>query len=295
MAYVNLRHNRELTNSCFAEMIDVINMSYESGYIELDALRLHYLKIGAGAKLLVAFHGYGNDASLFTHFNKHLGAEYTLYSFDLPHHGKSECDDSRILEKQDMIKLLNSLKREMCVPRVSLMGYSIGGRVCLYLVELMPDAIDKVVLIASDGLVFNKFYYFLTNTRLGSRMFKNVLEKPKPYIKLVDWLKKGKVIDTHRHGMAMHYLQSTNSRSFLLKVWPCLKHLVPDNAKLRKIIQQQQIPVYIFMGAHDKIIPARLAQRFKGNLDSVHLHILDKGHKVMDAETLPQISASLLS
>ena len=110
MAYVNLRHNRELTSSCFAEMIDVINMSYESGYIELDALRLHYLKIGAGAKLLVAFHGYGNDASLFTHFDKHLGAEYTLYSFDLPHHGKSECDDSRILEKQDMIKLLNSLK-----------------------------------------------------------------------------------------------------------------------------------------------------------------------------------------
>jgi pimeloyl-ACP methyl ester carboxylesterase len=270
-------------------------MSYLSGYIQLDNLQLHYLKIGAGKKLLLAFHGYGNDASLFTHFDKYLSKDYTIYSFDLPHHGKSHCDDKRVLEKKDVITLVNTLKRELCVPRVSLIGYSMGGRVCLSLVELMPDAIEKVVLIASDGLVFNRFYYFLTNTTLGSGFFKHMLEKPQSYIKLVDWLKRRKVIDTHRHGMAMHYLQSANSRSFLLKVWPCMRQLVPDNAKLRKIIKREQIPVFVFMGAHDKIIPARLAQRFKGNLDSVQLYILDKGHKVMDEETLPQISATLLS
>jgi pimeloyl-ACP methyl ester carboxylesterase len=270
-------------------------MSYESGYITLDDLQLHYLKIGSGTKLLLAFHGYGNDASVFTHFDQYLSNDYTIYSFDLPHHGKSQCDDKRILEKTDMIKLVNALKREMCVPRLSLMGYSMGGRLCLTIVELMPETIDKVVLIASDGLVFNKFYFFLTRTTPGSALFKHMLEKPQSYMKLVDWLKKGKIIDTHRHGMAMHYLQSANSRSFLLKVWPCMKHLVPDNAKLRQIIKKEQIPVHVFMGAHDKIIPARLAHRFKGNLDSVQLHILDKGHKVMDADTLPQISAALLS
>lgn len=270
-------------------------MSYESGYIQLDNLRLHYLKIGAGKKLLLAFHGYGNEASLFIHFDKYLSNDYTIYSLDLPHHGKSQCDDRQVLEKKDMIKLVNTLKREMCVPRVSLIGYSMGGRLCLSLVELMPDAIEKVVLMASDGLVFNKFYYFLTNTTPGSTLFRHILEKPQIYIKLADRLKKWKFIDTHRHGFAMHYLQSANSRMFLLKVWPCMKHLVPDNAKLRKIIRREQIPVYIFMGAHDKIIPARLAQRFKGNLDSVQLYILDKGHRVMDEQTLPQISATLLS
>src|SRR5687768_15494147 len=141
-----------------------MRMSYESGYIQLDNFELHYLKIGTGKKLLLAFHGYGNDASLFTHFDKYLSKDYTIYSFDLPHHGKSHCDDKHALEKKDVIKLVNTLKREMCVAQVSLMGYSMGGRICLTLVELMPDAIDMVVLIASDGLVFNKFYFFLTHT-----------------------------------------------------------------------------------------------------------------------------------
>lgn len=270
-------------------------MSYESGYIQLENLQLHYLKIGVGKKLLLAFHGYGNDASLFTHFEQYLSKEYTIYSFDLPHHGRSQCDDKHVLEKKDVIKLVNTLKREMCVPQVSLIGYSMGGRLCLTLVELMPDAIEKVVLIASDGLVFNKFYFFLTHTTPGNAFFKHMLEKPQAYIKFVDRLKKWKFIDTHRHGMAMHYLQSANSRAFLLKVWPCMKQLIPDNAKLRSIIRRDGIPVHVFMGAHDKIIPARLAHRFKGNLESVQLYILDKGHRVMDAETLPQISATLLS
>ena len=280
--------------ACFS--VDLkLHMHHSSGYINIGPFRLHYLKMGTGRKLLVAFHGYGSDASLFLPFEKYLSRNYTIYAFDLPHHGKSHCDTQPALEKGHMLELINDLQKQMHVDKVSLMGYSIGGRVALSIVELVPVQIERVVLIASDGLVFNGFYHFLTNTSVGKGLFKNFLQKPKVYVSLLDWLRKLRLVDNHRHGFAKHYLGSESNRSFLLKVWPCLRHLVPDDPYLRRTVQNQSIPVHIYMGQHDKIIPVRLAQRFKDNLDTVHLYILDKGHRLLDAETVPQIAAALLS
>ena len=47
------------------------------------------------------------------------------------------------------------------VDKVALAGYSMGGRVCLTITELLPELIDRVLLIASDGLVFNPLYFLL--------------------------------------------------------------------------------------------------------------------------------------
>jgi pimeloyl-ACP methyl ester carboxylesterase len=270
-------------------------MHHSSGYINAGPFRLHYLKMGVGRKLLIAFHGYGNDASMFLPFERYLSQNYTIYSFDLPHHGKSRCDSGPAIEKGHLHGVVTALMQEMRVDRVAVMGYSIGGRVALSVVETMPEHIEKVVLIASDGLVFNRFYHFVTNTGVGRRLFRNCLEKPKAYMSLLDWLKKLKIIDQHRHGFASHYLASEPSRTFLLRVWPCLRKLVPDDAKVRKLVKQHAIPIHIYIGQHDRIIPVRLAQRFKANLDSVQLYILDKGHRLLDAETVPQVAAALLS
>lgn len=268
-------------------------MSQQSGFVKAGDFKLHYLKMGSGPKLLIAFHGYGNDAALFNPFEKYLHREYTIYSVDLPHHGRSESDNIP-MEKKDIIELVNNLAVEMKVEKVSLMGYSIGGRVCITIAEMIPQQIDKMLLLASDGLAFNPFYYFLTNTYIGRKVFTDVLTRPKKYILLIDWLKNRKLIPSHRHRFASWYLQTESTRAFLLKVWPGLKKLVPNPRKTRAAISQNNIPVYIFMGAQDDVIPVKLAHSFKRNLKSVHLTVLDKGHRVMDNDTLPQISACLL-
>ena len=159
--------------------------------------------------------------------------------------------------------------------------------------QLCPDRIDKVVLMASDGLRFNSFYFFLTRTYPGKRLFNHFLTKPKTYFPLIDWMRDRKVIDQNRHSFAMWYLQTESTRAFLLKVWPCLRKLVPSQIKLRKVIAAGDKPVHIFMGKHDKIIPVRLAEKFKGKLKSVHLYVLDKGHRVMDEDSLPEICARI--
>ena len=121
-----------------------------------------------------------------------------------------------------------------------------------------------------------------------------MLEKPTLYFKLLNWLKKKDLVDARRHKFVMQSLSSAENRELLLHVWLGLSDLIPAPEKLKAAISQYNIPVSIFMGAHDKIMPPALGKRFKAGLDSVQLYILDKGHRIFDNENARQIANSLL-
>jgi len=270
-------------------------MDQRSGFVALDGEKLHYLQMGQGPRLLLCFHGYRNTASLFTPFSHYLGKDFTLICLDLPHHGKSQWSDTMELSRKHMVTLVEHFLKEFNVEKVSLAGYSIGGRLCLQLIELVPEKIEQALLIASDGLVFNWFYYFMTRHPLGKRLFNSFLSNPSGYLKYVDWLHKKGLINDTRYRFFMNYVDSEGERRFLLKVWPGLRSLVPERRKLTKAIRSHHTPIYLFMGEHDPIIPQGLAHRFKKGLDSVQLFILDKGHRVFDSDSLPRMARCLIT
>lgn len=269
-------------------------MPNESGYVILGEEQLHYIRIGKGDKLLIAFHGYGNDAALFMPFGKYLGDAYTIISIDLPHHGKSKWPDNKQLHKKQLEMLVAALMKEFKVSKASFMGYSMGGRVCLTIATLVPDNIDKILLIAPDGLVFNPLYYFVTQTFIGRSLFNHMMTQPERYLKFFGWLKEKKWLDASRYKFAMQYLQDDVSRSFLQRVWPGMAAVMPDRKRLKLTIKQKEIPVYIFMGMYDRIIQPKFAHAFKKDMETVQLFILEKGHRVFDNETMPQIAGCLL-
>lgn len=269
-------------------------MGYGADYIQIGKEKLHYVRTGEGQRLLMAFHGYGNEAGLFLPFGRYLQKEYTLLSFDLPYHGGSKWTDDALVKKTDFIAAIRELIQQEQVDKISLLGYSIGGRICLTIAEQLPEHIDKVLLIAPDGLTFNWFYFFVTQTFIGKRLFRNVLTRPGRFMRITDWLRKKEYIDESRYKFAMQYIQSDANRRFLLNVWPGLRELVPNHKRLSAAIEKYRIPVNIFMGAYDRIIPPSLAKEFKKDLDTVHLHILEKGHRVFDNENIPQMAECLL-
>jgi len=269
-------------------------MSNEAGYVQAGNEKLHYLKWGSGKRLLLAFHGYGNDAAIFLPLQEYIGNEYTILSFDLPFHGESNWAEGSLLTMSSLAAMVRLLMAEYKVDKVSLIGYSMGGRVCFTIVSCLPESIDKVTLLATDGLAINGYYYFFTRTYLGKFFFRNMLKNPRPYIKVVEWMKKRNWVHESRYRFVSYYLQSKESRKLLLKVWPAMRDLVPDPRKLRSLIKQYRIQVTIFMGKHDKIMPPVIAEKFKSGLDTVQLFILEKGHRVFDNETAQQIASSLL-
>ncbi len=268
---------------------------HEEGYINFGERRLHYIKAGNGAKLLVAFHGYGNDALLFHNFFAILGNDYTTVSIDLPFHSQSHWPEGGLFTKEDLALLIHSLLKEFKKDKLSILGYSLGGRVCLNILELLPEKIEQAVLIAPDGLVLSQFYFFVTRTWLGKKMFSKFLNGSIRYNGYIDWVHERGWLDPSRHKFLMKYLSDERSRKFILKVWPAMRYLLPDITKTQTNIKKHNIPVDIFMGKYDRVIPVKNAVKFKKQIPQIHLHILDKGHLMFDANSITQIAGSLLS
>lgn len=269
-------------------------MDEQSGYIAAGNEQLHYRKWGSGKKLLLAFHGYGDTSDIFLPLAEHLGDTYTILSVDLPHHGGSKWEKDSMLTGKEIAGLAAGLLAEYKVEKLSLIGYSLGGRVCLAIVEHLPELIERVVLIAPDGLKKDPYYYFFTKTWFGEKIFRNLLERPEPYFKVMKMLKNLKLVHHKRYKFAMHFLQSEESRNFLLHVWPAMSGVMPEPAQLKKIIELHHLQVIIFMGAFDKIMPPAIAKKFKAGLGTVQLQVIEKGHRILDHETAQQIAASLL-
>ena len=265
---------------------------HQSGYITFGSKRFHFLRFGNGKKLIITFHGYGNDASIFAIFHSYL-PDHTIISVDLPYHGGSEWTEEKQLEKADLIELVQELMKETNVERVNLAGYSIGARACLCITELMPEHIDKILLIAPDGLVPNTLYSFVTRNALGKWLFKDFLTKPSRYMYLINLLNKINLVNDARYKFAMHYISNEAGRDLLLRVWPNLGHIVPDKKKLREAIKKYKLPVHIFIGRRDKVILIRYGEEFKKGLETVQLAMVEKGHWLMDEETVSKMAKSL--
>lgn len=266
-----------------------------SGYITVKNGRLHYLKFGSGKRLLLCFHGYANSASIFASFDHYLAQDFTLISVDLPYHGGSEWKSTTLLHREDLRLLVQHLKQQHGVGQLSLMGYSMGGRVCLTITELMPESVDQLLLIASDGLVFNPLYFLVTKTFFGKRLFRSFLSQPARYTHYIDWMRSRKWIDESRYKFAMYYLGSDRDRNFLLNVWRDMSLIVPNMKKLKAVVRRNNIPIYMFMGSYDRVIPVRNAWRFMEGIPSARLYVLEKGHRVFDSDTMPQMAQCLIS
>ncbi len=120
-----------------------------------DNFKLHYSFKGDRTKPLILFlHGFMGDSHEFKEVISLLSDQFSYLTVDLPGHGKT-----RILggeeyytmsnTAKDLINLLDQLNVKQCF----LVGYSMGGRLALYLTLNFPERFAKVVLeSASPGL-----------------------------------------------------------------------------------------------------------------------------------------------
>lgn len=264
-----------------------------SGYIHSGIQRLHYLQWGHGAQLLLAFHGYGNDADLFAPLAAQVAGRFTTIAVDLPHHGQSEWPAAHPWTKEDLVAMVRAFMQERKVQQITLIGFSLGGRVCLTLAEQVPELIDRLVLVASDGLVPNAFYQFVTRNFAGKRLFHHFLDKPERYLQLIGWLQQHNWIDASRRKFVEHHAGLPAARAFLKKVWPNLYLLVPDQQQVRRNIEQHKIDTEVYMGKQDRVIPLKHAYTFAAGHPHIRVHELDKGHRILDEATIALIAQQL--
>ncbi len=128
-----------------------------------------YRRTGSGKEWLFCFHGYGYDGLSFDIFSSLLHKRYTIIAIDLPFHGQTNWQEGLLFEPEALVSIIHSIKSPDL--KMSLLGYSMGGRVVMQLAQLVPEEINKIVLVAPDGFHKNKWQWLSTQTLAGNRLF----------------------------------------------------------------------------------------------------------------------------
>jgi len=269
-------------------------MVQRSGIITFKENEVHCLRMGAGPKLLIAFHGFGNDAGAFGPLAALMQEEYTIVAVDLPGHGRTQWKDP-YLEKSGLMAIVQGIRNDFGAQKFGLLGYSMGARLALTVAELQPDWIDLLALLAPDGLEKNFWYNFATRNPAGKILFRKMLHRPEQWLHWADRLRRYRVLDESRFRFVRNHLTNEEVRRRLGYVWPVTSRLQVAMPLVKWNLRKQKIPIHVFMGKHDRIFPPAIGKRFVRNLKTARLHLLEAGHNLLDGKAPAEIATILKS
>lgn len=246
-------------------------------YWQLGAHRVHGIKFGKGKQLLLAFHGYGDRASLFVNLKTSLEKHYTVIALDFPYHGKTEWA-SPSFSPQDIVKLIQQVLEQEEQSRFSLMVYSMGGRVPFAILPYFSNQVQRIFWLAPAGfkptLSYNK-WLFPSSVR---RFLRWVVRHPKWIVHFLTLGHKLRILNEQTYQIFLRQLQSEKHRQQLFNIWVSLASFPLKRKVFKKLLIQQEIPCHFFYGKSDEITPAHSGQKFVSGLPQATLDILAGDH-----------------
>lgn len=154
-----------------------VQAGIESLHLEVKNQRLHYLKAGSGAPVVLV-HGGASDSRDWLNTMAALSHRYSLYAPDLIGFGQNERNEfgyylsdftNSILEFIDALRLKNP----------ALVGHSFGARVCLDVALKRQGQFAKLVLVDASGL--GKITGFGNAMLTAFWAWRKLRRKPQPY------------------------------------------------------------------------------------------------------------------
>jgi pimeloyl-ACP methyl ester carboxylesterase len=191
----------------------------EQFYLLYKASQISYIRCGTGSRLAFCFHGYGEEASSFSFLEKYAGDEYTFFAIDLPFHGKTEWNDGLNCIINDIQQIIEAIQRENNQQpatgnqQLSLIGFSLGGRVALSLYEMRPSETERLVLLAPDGLKVNFWYWLSTQIWIGNKLFGLTMKHPEWFFGFLKLLNKLKLVNASIFKFVNYYIGDKEVRS----------------------------------------------------------------------------------
>ncbi|RAK42113.1 Pimeloyl-ACP methyl ester carboxylesterase [Chitinophaga ginsengisegetis] len=253
-------------------------------YLSYLKSRFHGTVEGAGEELLICLHGFGESAAHFHPLTATLGDTFTLVALDMPLHGSTQWEENRVLEKDDLVALVELLLQQHGKERFSLLGYSMGGRLSLCLVERMADRINHLIIAAGDGLRNNPWHMFVTQTAAGNRLFKYNTYHPRLFFTLLHTWRRLGLLNQSVYKFALHRMNETEKRELVYNVWTNLRRMMPDKKLCKQLLSRYNVLTLLIFGKYDRVIPPVLGTRFSDGSFPCKILVMEKGHQLISAQ-----------
>jgi pimeloyl-ACP methyl ester carboxylesterase len=169
-----------------------------------------------------------------------------------------------------------------------------GGRVALQLLELAPARVRRLVLLATDGLQMNFWYWLATQTRVGNALFRWTMKRPAWLFFLLRTGHVLRLVNPSIYKFTAHYVDDGMVRENLYARWTTMRGFRPDPAVVGRHIRQHAIQVRLLYGSYDRIIRWERGERFRRpNAPYCSLTLLPAGHQLLQAKFLEVIVKAL--
>jgi len=146
---------------------------------EFNGINLSFCRLGFGPKVLLVFHGVGQDVTFFEFFSQKISPDaYTIYWFDLFCHGADKRPfQTQPLRIADWLLVMAAFLKQHQIRSFSCIGFSLGCKLIWPLLGIFKAEIERIWFIAPDGLQQKFWYFFSTKTQIGHYFLKQLLLK----------------------------------------------------------------------------------------------------------------------
>lgn len=238
--------------------------------------RIHYSCFGCGPKALVALHGFANHGGHFEAL-KSLGKSYRVFALDLPFHGKTHWESSQF-SSQELLQLIQLVLAQENFERFSLAGHSMGGRIALSLLPKLFPILDALILLAPAGLQPTPSDSPILFPLFLRRFLAARLEPPGWILSIFAWARRANLLNKATYVLFRQQIEQADRRHRLFNCWISLYDFPVYKQKLKKLIQEKELPIYMIYGQDDEITPGCYGQQFVKNIPWAQFHWIADGH-----------------
>jgi pimeloyl-ACP methyl ester carboxylesterase len=250
--------------------------------------RISYRLYGKGTMKLVCLHGYGESSESFALLENSLGLSYTIVAIDLPSHGDTTWNepDFHVQDLSDIIQKIIPVQYQ----QIALMGYSMGGRIALHLLQQQPEWFNKVVLLAADGLQMNRWYWLATQSKIGHKLFRFTMQHPRWLFMLAKAMHKTGLLKNSIFKLLHFYMDQPKERMLLYDRWMIFRHYTSDLTTIATTLKQNNLTLDLVFGKYDQVIPVSYAAKIQQLSPKVKLTVLPAGHRLLQQKYLADIA-----
>lgn len=256
----------------------------KSHYISFKNSTIHYRQFGYGAKLLFCFHGYGRESDTFYILERRLGSLFTIIAIDVPFHGLTDWKDEIVLKPKYLQQFLFEIRSSLNKGNIkfSLLGFSMGGRIALHLTQLMPDKVERLILLAPDGLSFNFWRWLAGETWAGNKFLYYTIHNAVWVSYILRKAESLHVIHSSLADFLGYYLHNEENRINFYHRYISMQKFKPSLKKLKRLIRKYRIPVKMMFGKYDNIIPYTGGEKFRERIEELaSIKIVNTGHHLL--------------
>lgn len=264
-------------------------------YFSNGELSMAARRYGGGPAHILAFHGFGRTGADFSAIAPPLADRCTLHAFDLPCHGESPgLPPGHPIKPDVLAAFFQAYLRSHSLTQAGVMGYSLGGRIALCLLERSPAQFNQAFLLAPDGLMHRPWYRALAHYRAGRWLYRVFIDHPGATHAVMNLLHRAGLLDSRMHRFLMDRTATPQARALLHQVWTGFRLIEPRLATVAANIHAWKIPVHLLLGRSDRVIRPSAGNRLQRlAAPEVHVHLLPTGHRMLTGDT-GMLIASLL-